>query len=175
MMQNLSADEVISNWLPEPKELASRLIEKYGQPNEMSTNMLVWYNNGPWKRTVLHNEELPHNSPKPHTDMLENVIDYQVPPKRASDLDMFDGSVIFDRTAGEMWARCDNEAMNMLALNLANDVITGKRSVEDARMEYGKQAMARMMGQSAPYTESLQFMVPHGGTADPDQPVVKAA
>lgn len=171
----MSYEDVTKNWKDQPKEIAKKLADKYGQPNEMSDNMLIWYNNGPWKRTVLHNDEIPHNFPKPHRDSLESVIDYHVPPEKASDLEKFDGSVIFDRTKGEMWARCDSEPMNMLALNLANDIITGKMTVDQARQEYGKQASARMMGQPAPYTENLQFEVPKGGTGDPDQPVMKAA
>lgn len=175
MMQNPSVDEIINNWMEEPRRTAHQMIKKYGQPNEMSQNMLIWYNNGPWKRTVLINQALTHNFPMPHTDKLENVIDYHVLPEKASDLERFDGSVLFDRTAGEMSARCESEAMNFLALNLANDIIMGKRSIDEARIEYGNQAMAHMQGHTAPYTEELKFTVQRGGTADPDQPVMKAA
>lgn len=39
-----------------------------------------------------------------------------------SELVRFDGSVIIDRTAGEVAARCDMEAMNILTLNLVHDI-----------------------------------------------------
>lgn len=69
---------------------------------------------------------------------MESVIDYHVPPDKADDLEAYDGSVLFDRTKGEMSARCDKEAANMVALNLADDIITGKRNIDEARQEYGK-------------------------------------
>jgi len=175
MMQKPSVDDVIQNWMGQPKKLAKEMTDKYGEPDEISANMMIWYNKGPWKRTVLRNEELHHEFPKPHLDSLESVIDYRVPPEKASDLETFDGSVLFDRTKGEMSARCDMEAANMLALNLANDIITGKRNVDDARQEYGKEIQAMMQGQPAPLTESLKFEVPKGGTADPDKRIIEKA
>jgi hypothetical protein len=61
--------------------------------------------------------------------------------------------------------------MNYLALNLANDIVTGKRSVEDARAFYAKTAKAFKSGEKHPYTQRLQFKVERTGTADPDKPV----
>ncbi len=60
----------------------------------------------------------------------------------------YDGSVIVERTKGEISTRCDEEEMNLLAINLANDVVTGKRSVEEARAFYAETMMAFMNGQS---------------------------
>ncbi len=62
------------------------------------------------------------------------------------DLAMYDGSVVLERTSGEISARCDKEGANFLALNLAHDIVTGKRSVQDARKMYGEQAIAMMAG-----------------------------
>ena len=62
------------------------------------------------------------------------------------------------------------EELNMLALNLANDVVNGKRSVEDARDYYAKTATAFKQGKAQPYTERLQFQIRRGGTEDPDKP-----
>ena len=69
-----------------------------------------------------------------------------------------------------MSARCDKEEMNYLALNLANDIVTGKRSVEDARAFYAKTAKAFKNGEKHPYTRRLQFKVDGSGTADRDEP-----
>ncbi len=62
--------------------------------------------------------------------------------------------------------------MNSLAINLANDVATGERTVEDARQFYVETAMAFMDGQSDPYVEGFVFEVREGGTGDPDQAVM---
>jgi hypothetical protein len=45
----------------------------------------------------------------------------------------FDGSVIAERTAGEVSARCHDEHANFLALNLMHDIVTGAKNVEEAR------------------------------------------
>jgi hypothetical protein len=106
-----------------------------------------------------------------HTDLLEQFIDYRVPTDTFDELAEYDGSVIVERTKGVMSARCDKEETNFLALNLANDIATGKRSVDDARQFYADTAMAFTQGRKDPYTQRLQFTVPKGGTADADKPV----
>lgn len=93
----------------------------------------------------------------------------RVPTDKYDELAAYDGSVIVERTKGEISARCDKEAMNFLALSLANEIVTGSRSVQSARDEYGRQAMAFMNGQPAPHTTGLHFPVSRGGTADPDR------
>ncbi len=98
---------------------------------------------------------------------MQQWIDYKAPAERYDDLAMYDGSVVSERTAGEISARCDKEGANFLALNLANDIVTGKRAVDDARKMYGEQIMAMKAKRPAPYTEKLLFQVP-SGTGDPD-------
>lgn len=49
----------------------------------------------------------------PHKDMLLQVIAYEVPADKFDDLAAFDGSVIAERTRGEIAARCDKEAANI--------------------------------------------------------------
>jgi hypothetical protein len=91
----------------------------------------------------------------------------------SGELARFDGSVLVDRTAGEMGARCDMEAMNILTLNLAHDIITGRRSVEEARAFYAETAAACAMGREAPYAEALLFEPPAVSDAvDPDEKMI---
>ena len=163
-------EQILAGWGETPQKVARRTIEKYGPPNEATPSRLIWFDNAPWKRTIVYRDEVPHNFPKPHTDLLEQFIDYRVPPERFSELAAYDGSVIAERTKGEISARCDKEEMNFLALNLAHDVATGRRNAEDARREYAEQATAFMLKRAAPYTERLLFDIPHGGTADKDRP-----
>ncbi len=92
-------------------------------------------------------------------------------PRRAGDLLEFDGSIIFDRTAGQIGARCDHEAYNTLTLNLAVEIIDGRRSVEEARRPYGDTAAAYSVGREGPYAERLLFQPP-SETADPDEAVI---
>jgi hypothetical protein len=165
-----SMDRLVASWAPESREAATMMADKYGPPAEQTETMLVWHETGPWKRTIVYRDPVPHAFPKPHTDLLEQFIDYRVPPDRFDDLAAYDGSVIAERTKGELSARCDKEPLNFLAINLANDVATGRRAPAEARQEYARQAMAFMAGQPAPYTEGLKFAVAKGGTGDPDMP-----
>jgi hypothetical protein len=169
-MSKSSASSMIASWPEKPRDMATKLMTKYGPPDEATSSMLVWHNNGPWKRTILYKEEIPHEFPAPHTDFLQQVVDYRVPPEKFGDLARYDGSVIVERTKGEISARCDMEELNMLALNLANDVATGKHKVAEARDNYAKMAMAFKQGKQQPYTQSLQFQPGQGNTADPDKP-----
>jgi len=142
------------------------MIAKYGQPEEASSMRLVWHNNGPWKMTELVNEEIPHNFPKPHVDFLKQTISYQVPPDKLDELAEYDGSVIVERTKGEIAARCDLEGANFLALNLANEIVTGKRSVKDARKFYAE--TIREM-KNPEYMKGLMFQAGRAAQGDPDK------
>lgn len=133
---------------------------------------MIWFNNGPWKRTIIYRDEIPHNFPKPHTDVLEQFVNYRVPSEKFSEIAKYDGSVVPERTKGEMSARCDMEEMNFLALNLAHEIATGERVADDARRIYAEQATAFMLKREAPYTERLLFDGSASGTADMDNPKV---
>lgn len=165
-------DKVIDDWPDPPRQVAKKTMERYGPPNEVSYSKLTWYNNGPWKRTELQRDEFPHNFPTPHTDYISQYIDYRIPAERVGDIVAFDGSILPDRTRGEVGARCDMEAMNILTLNLMHDIVTNKRTVAEAREKYAEQAAAHMMGREAPYVEKFLFDVPQGGTADYDEAII---
>jgi len=162
---------ILADWPEMARRAAHTMIHKYGQPNEATRSQLIWFRNGPWKRTIVYRREAPHKFPVPHPDMLEQTIDYHVPIDKVDDLIGFDGSVIVERTRGELSAACHMEEMNFLALNLAHDIITGKRTMDDARQSYGEMAMSFMMNKQVPYTEGLQFQ-PTADSRDTDQVTV---
>lgn len=161
-------EQVIADWKSKPRDVARTMLKKYGAPQEITEQRLVWHNNGPWKRTELINEEIDHRFPLPHKDMLLQVVNYQVPPDRFDELAQYDGSVIAERTRGELAARCDKEAANILALNLAHEIASGDRSVEDAKKAYTEQIIAMAKGEPAPLTQKLNFQ-PMPDAGDPDQ------
>jgi hypothetical protein len=114
-------------------------------------------------------DELAIHWPAPHTDFLTQYIDYRVPPEQAHLVAMFDGSILVDRTRGEVAARCDSEAANVLGLNMVHELVTGKRTVEEARHISEQSTVAYNLGREAPYAERLLFEVPEGGTEDLDE------
>ena len=162
----------VAAW-PEPSRMAvMATMDRYGAPSGVTPSMIVWEDSGPFKRTIAYREPVQHNFPMPHPDVLETVVNYRIPEGMADELAMYDGSVILERTKGEMSARCDKEPLNILALNLAHEIATGAMTVEQARTTYGEQAMAFKQGQPAPYTERLRFEPPSDSAAnDPDSPL----
>jgi hypothetical protein len=161
------AETVIASWPEGPVKVAMMMIDKYGQPDESTQSMLIWRNNGPWKKTVVHRDETPHSSPAPHSDVLEQVISYKVPLDKFNDLARFDGSVIAKRTRGELSSTSDREETNFLALNLARDVVEGKRSVEEARKYQARTLRTTLAGKDEAYMKGLSFST-IGATGDPD-------
>lgn len=163
-------EAVLSQWPKEPRESAQRLMKEYGPPHEVAPSHLVWYETKDgWKRTVLSREEIPHAFPAQHNDFLEQFIDYRVPVEMFTPLAEFDGSLMAERTKGEMSARCGGTSMNFVAVNLAHDIVTGKRTVQEARDEYVQLYRAYQRGEHPPYTQGFQFEVPHGDTRDVDR------
>jgi hypothetical protein len=168
-----SIDQYISEWSEPSKEAADFMINKYGLPHSVTENTLVWNNVGAFKRSVVYKEAIPHHFPKEHTDVLEQTINYQAPQAdKVSKVWQFDGSVVLDRTEGEMSARCDREEANVLALNLAHEIITGKRDVQDARLEYGRQILALTDGDPSYYTKTLVFSPAEEKAGDPDHSIL---
>jgi hypothetical protein len=163
-----SGSDVIRRWPEQSREAAGLVIEKYGEPDEVTDSELIWHRPGEWKRIVVSKAFYQHDFPAPHQDSVESFIDYRVPPEKFSDLARFDGSVIAERTAGEVSARCHDEEANRLALNLMHDIVIGERTVEDAREYYAKEFADYRRKKPTPYMEKLRFTLPDGGTRDPD-------
>jgi hypothetical protein len=138
-------------------------------------SQLIWHGTRDgWKRTVLSREETPHAFPGPHTDYLEEFIDYRMPVEMFSRVAEYDGSVVADRTRGELSARCGGTSMNFVAINLAHEIVTGRRDVAQARKEYTRLYSAYKNGEKPPYTQSFQFPVAGGSTGDPDRSTLQS-
>jgi hypothetical protein len=160
-----SLSEAIQTWPEASKIAANSMLTKYGLPKEMNEDHLIWENTAPFKRSIVYREELNHNFPTPHTDVLEQIIDYKIPAEKVADLWNFNGSLIMDRTKGELSARCEKEEMNLLALNLAHELIKGEMTVKAAKEEFARSSFAFSMGNTNQYTTALTF-TPASETAD---------
>jgi hypothetical protein len=152
--RTIQGSQHIRQWPSESREAAQLVIDQYGEPDEATDTQLVWHKPGPWKRIVASKTFFRHDFPAPHIDSVESVIDYRVPVDKFTPLAEFDGSVVVERTAGEVSARCHDEQANFLALNLMHDIVTGAKSVEEARGYYAK---VWTRGKSAPKLTCLRF------------------
>lgn len=169
------AKKFIENWPATSKMAAENTIKFYGPPNEATPSRLIWYNNGPWKRTIAYRDEVPHDFPEPHTDVLEQFIDYHVPADKVGLVAQLEGSIVIDRTKGEVSVHCDNEGANTLSLNMMHEIVTGKRTPKDARAFIAKEIVEYILGRPAPYAESFQFDLLKGEQWDTDVTIVQDA
>jgi hypothetical protein len=167
-MTGKTAVQIIQGWPEESREAAQLVIDKYGEPIEATDMQLVWHNPGPWKRIVASKAFYQHNFPVPHTDCIESFIDYRVPVEKVEAIAQFDGSVITERTSGEVSARCHDVEANSLALNLMHDIVTGVKSVQEARDYYGKEFLDYRRKKSTPYMTGLRFTPDAKNAPDPD-------
>jgi hypothetical protein len=163
-------DLIIASWPQEAKQAAQDTLGKYGQPDGYSSKELIWHSAGPWQKVVVTAMEVQHNFPIAHKDCVMGFINMKVPVDKVGDLAKFDGSICYERTGGIVGAMCDKEEMNFAVLNIAHDIVTGSKSVEEARDQLAKVAMAFKQGTKDPITQGFQFNVEKGMTGDPDQP-----
>lgn len=168
-----AAKRLIEKWPATAKMAAESLMKFYGPPDEATASCLTWYNNGPWKKTVAFRDGVPHDFPEPHTDVLEQFIDYHVPANKAGLVAQLEGSLVIDRTKGEVSVHCDNEGANTLSMNMMHEIVTGQRTPEEAREFIKNEIVEYMMNRPAPYAEKFQFKLPEGEQWDPDVTVVE--
>lgn len=160
-----------ADWPEESRQVAAQLITKYGPPAEHSQRRMAWYDNGPWKRTVLHRDGAQHNFAHTHRDILEQTVAYRVPLEKFAELAEFNGSLLPDRTRGELTSISDAEDTNFLALNVAHDLIRGDRTVDQARTYYAQIIRAKMIGEPDRALQGLKFTPASSASesADPDE------
>jgi hypothetical protein len=167
-------DTYVRPWPAKAAAAARAMIESYGQPNEATPSMLVWQSNGQWKRTIVYRDEVQHNFPRPHVDVLEQFVEMRVPLSKIDDLLAFDGSITVHRTEGLVSVRCQDEAMSFVAINLAYDIAHGKKTALQARTQIVRLAAAIGKGETPAISQGLLFEKPAESTAEPDKAAMKA-
>jgi hypothetical protein len=164
-----NGSEIIKSWPEQSRGAAQLVIDKYGEPHEATESLLTRHSVGPWKRMVASKEFFEHDFPAPHVDCVESVLEYRVPTEFFTALAEFDGSVICERTAGEVSARCHDEDANNLALNLMHDIVTGAKDVEAARQYYTKEFADYRRRKPTPYMNELRIQSASDDSRDPDE------
>lgn len=154
---------IIRQWPPTSRGLAGALIEKYGDPDLFGETAMIWYGKGTWKSTIAYRDAGPRWEGTNRAYHLKQSILYQVPDDKIAALRRFDRRITVDKELRMVSAQSESEAMNYLALNLAQEIAVGKRSVEDAR-EFRRrtQALAKA-GKSVPYLNGFVFALEKEG------------
>ncbi|MFI5363787.1 MAG: hypothetical protein ACHQ49_17640 [Elusimicrobiota bacterium] len=140
-----------SRWFPAAQSAARLMIDRYGPPQEASIFELRWNNTAPWKRIVVQDDP---RSP------LVDVVRFRVPADKLADIHRLGHGVSIDTFEDEISARGDREELNMLSLNLADDVVAGRMTPDEANRFYARLLELRESGKSSPYTERLLFSPP---------------
>jgi hypothetical protein len=168
----MDAKQIIKSWPDESREAAELVLDTRGEPDEVTASLLVWHDAPPWKRLVAMRDFHEHRFPSPHIDAIESIISFRVPVEKFGDLALFDGSVVAQRTAGEVSARCHDEQANCLALNLMHDIVTGAKTAQEARDYYVKEFLDYRRKKPTPYMDGLRFTPGDGDAADTDEPAL---
>ena len=166
------AQTVISKWPAKTKTAAQALIQKYGQPDTVSNRMLAWNNKDDWQAVAVYRESFKKSLGLSQDNFIENRISYDVPTDKTSELKKFDHALVIDHPKGTLASRGDSEKTNILALNLANEIVTGKRDAASAKDFMQKTQSEAMAGKSSPYTDKLMFTPSssnQGGSSAPSQ------
>lgn len=156
-------DGVIAAWPDAAKELAHAMMSEYGRPDDYTERALIWFYNGPWKRTVVHRD-----SPKKRffggdRDFhLEQVVSYRVPKDKVKALSRFSSELSVDAGAEELSVRSDSQGRNFLTVNLADEIATGTRGPDEAWEFLDRVTRLTQAGKTSPYAGGLRFQTRDG-------------
>lgn len=148
---------ILADWQTTAREIAQRLIEKYVNPNEATMTNLIWYNNGIWQKTLVTNKPITINYPFEHVGYITNVIKYDFTLDDIPKIITYNPHIIFDFTKQEIYSRSDNEALNILNLNLMHEVIKNEKTTYEAKALYQKFFAEFKKGKENIYTKELIF------------------
>ena len=87
-----------------------------------------------FQRRLIGNDCYSHavGNGETHPDVLEQAIDYQVPPDKFDKLAQYHGSGNVERSKGEISAHCDKEGANFLAINLTHEIVIDQHDLDSA-------------------------------------------
>jgi hypothetical protein len=120
--------DLIASWPAPARAVAFVALGKYGPPDEVRPDRLVWRDRPPWREIVAHRDPAAPGRP----GFLFESVDYEVPVRRWRELAAFDRGVDYDSVLDVLSARTADEASNVLALNLAVRIARGRLTGDEA-------------------------------------------
>ncbi len=161
----------LAGWPEGTRRLGAQLMTKYGAPVEVTPRQVTWINSGPWVRTTLYKDGVAHNFATPHRNVLEQAVLYKVPVDKLVALAQFNRSLVVDLARGELVSSSDSEEINFLSVNVADDVVKGQRTAEEARIYFAQLVRAKMIKEPEKELQKLKFAPAKSAkeTADADE------
>jgi len=163
-----AVDATLERWPAPARAVARAMIAAYGPPTRFDNASLVWLHHGPWEKVVAYRDGWPQSRVPEAQDYLRQVIGYRVPPDKLEGLLRFDPRIEPNPATNELAALSSSESDNFLLLNLADDIVTEKRTVANARDFRDRTKMLSSAGKSSPYTSGFLFEPPNEKTVTPD-------
>lgn len=150
------ATKVIDRWEGPSAEAGRALLQRYGVPDDVTPNQLVWDRRGVWKRTVVWNRAPVYRTPG-DLAVMEQTVDYRLDLMQTVQLLAFSDGLVVDLAHGELSSRAGNEGINYLTLNLADEIVRGAKTVQQAQAAYTRIVSLTAAGKTSPYTQKLLF------------------
>lgn len=147
------AEEVISAWTPECAAMARNFMEEYGQPDTEDPNQLFWLYNGPWARTIVEERSTTMEA----SCRLSQTVPFDLTVNDAAAAESFDSRITADPLRSELSVDSDSEQTSFLLVNLAHDVVRGRKTVRQARAAFSRIDALSGAGKASPYTSRLLF------------------
>ena len=147
-----SANRGMSDWA---NLSADMMVDKYGPPDRVETYRLVWEHRGPWKKIMVWDEGGFFQTGG--AAILEGTIAYAVPADKRVQLASFSRGLYVSADGAELSARSAGEDRDFLMLNLADQIVKGERSPEEARVDYLLAIRLSESGKASPSMQRLLF------------------
>jgi hypothetical protein len=152
--------EAIAGWPGPPHRVANFIMDKYGLPDQIFADKMVWNDNGPWQQTIVYRTGARAAGLHDYQDVIRQSIGYDVTRSKAAQLAKMDMGFAVDRRHGELSVASDSEENNFLAINLAIEVVLGRKTPKEAQGFYTRIIALAAEGKSSPYMERFLFLRP---------------
>ena len=89
-----------------------------------------------WNRIEIHDEQIPHKHPKPHTDFLYTWYKMDIPSDKINDVLSISDSIMYDNLKKMLIVRCHTTGANKATLITIKRFVDGDMNIEEAKNAY---------------------------------------
>ena len=152
-----AAQAVIGNWSEFCRLSAARLIEEHGPPDEIESGRLTWHRQGLLDTLSAWNVPSEFEAAG-GAGNIESSVAYVMPSGKKEQLAAFDHELRVSRDGTKLAATSNSEALNFLALNLADEIVRGIKTPQEARDFYAETTELAAAGKTSPFMQGLLFL-----------------
>jgi hypothetical protein len=151
----LKPEAVISYWSPASVAAAAAMLEELGAPDFVDPSRLVWRDKHLFRRIAVWAQ-----SPGTQwgVDVIEAAVDYRVPPEKRSALAAFSDKLDVSPGGQQLTAWSGTEETAVLTLNLADEIVKGLKTPEEARASYDRALRLKASGKTSELMGGLLFL-----------------